>query len=604
MKRDDFAHAIRVVNQLLQTIGVNSNTANSSNHFAFNQSKTDLESIILTGRNRYLNPYGVEDYVGWAVVEPVKNQWRWSIYKRTSNLAKMNGYKYIVFPWVQNLPKWVRTNQNFEFAENARTREKTEALSIFSNSTKRAYHRLYKNLSINLGSKIDVLRIASPYDYGETAYPADAAKRTFPMKNSKPGFWVGESSARKDFSKYAKKKYQSVTLLNKHWGTKFVSFQKLRYPSSPQNKRYWLDFIEWYHTAYTKEMGKLVDIAKIYFPKTQMTISLGWPYEKINLGQDISGLAKLTANKQIGLRTPTGPSVPFIYTKRVATAMRHYHKKPLFSSEPGDGKAKRKEIAMALFKDITTGINWHFDYPKNYVRGADLFKKANKVNPKTGYPNVQYAIFYPTTYHRLVNWNNWKTPGMTGGYPPGLYEYAEELRDILDYDVVDELLVKDGALDRYKVLIWPIGNVIEKPALLKMISWVKNGGKLIVCNKDKIRTVEGRSLTGLLNRKNNSAPLINHGSGFIYSVSSPSQMAQFISKRKNLKSFDPRLPERIDSLRNFDIERDKIFASEFQDSVVLFNSTNKSLKRKMLFDKSQPNLIEMKPLQIKSFRVP
>ncbi len=42
--------------------------------------------------------------------------------------------------------------------------------------------------------------------------------------------------------------------------------------------------------------------------------------------------------------------VPFLYTKRVATAVRHYRPAG-FSSEPVDASASREQLALAYFKD-------------------------------------------------------------------------------------------------------------------------------------------------------------------------------------------------------------------------------------------------------------
>lgn len=75
----------------------------------------------------------------------------------------------------------------------------------------------------------------------------------------------------------------------------------------------------------------------------------------------------MAGTKHIYVGTPTGPFVPFLYTKRVATAARHYAPAS-FSSEPANGNAPCQQIALAYFKDLTTGVKWHFDYKENYDR--------------------------------------------------------------------------------------------------------------------------------------------------------------------------------------------------------------------------------------------
>lgn len=104
------------------------------------------------------------------------------------------------------------------------------------------------------------------------------------------------------------------------------------------------------------------------------------------------------------------------------------------------------------------------------------------------YPKVDTALFFPTTAHYLENWKGF---GFNGGFPEGLQQYAEELRDMIDYDVVDEHLVSDGFLDAYRVLIWPMGNVVEAATLRNVKAWVENGGTLLIADRNAIRTVEG-----------------------------------------------------------------------------------------------------------------
>lgn len=107
------------------------------------------------------------------------------------------------------------------------------------------------------------------------------------------------------------------------------------------------------------------------------------------------------------------------------------------------------------------------------------------------YPKVETALFFPTTSHYLENWEKWRGEGFSGGFPEGLQQYAEDLRDMLDYDVVDERLVSDGFLDAYRVLIWPTGRVVESATLRRVKVWIANGGTLLITYMNSIHTVEG-----------------------------------------------------------------------------------------------------------------
>jgi hypothetical protein len=273
----------------------------------------------------------------------------------------------------------------------------------------------------------------------------------------------------------------------------------LDYPRDNSSKRHLLDFVNWYYDALTERMGIIVDSVKKHFPKTPLLFSFGWPYEKVITGHDIAGLMAMAASKNVEVRIGTGPSVSFLSSKRAATAARHYKLRDL-SSEPTDGKAPREALALSLFKDLTTGMTWHFDYTDNMARAPEIFQQADTIWRSGAYPKVEAALFFPTSSHRLASPAK---PGLgaerTGpneypGYPDGLSAFAERLRDALDFDVVDERLIADGALASYQVLLWPTGFVAEAATLARMRQWLQAGGTLLVGDLDQVTTVESEHM--------------------------------------------------------------------------------------------------------------
>ena len=66
----------------------------------------------------------------------------------------------------------------------------------------------------------------------------------------------------------------------------------------------------------------------------------------------------------------------------------------------------------------------------------------------------------------------------------------------MDYDVVDEELIADGALSHYRVLIWLEGDVMEGALLQKLAAWVENGGVLVRLGAARVQTVEGSTSAG------------------------------------------------------------------------------------------------------------
>jgi len=575
--KQNFVEAEKTVDEILVLLGASDKpTTNAS----LDSHRQERDALIAAARK--FNLTGIEDYIGWPVVEPERGKSNWGTYREDAATIKKAGYKFVPFLWIQSLPKWVKNDSRYVFAGNVVTGLETGAMSIFAPETLAAYDHFYGEAGRQLGDLVDILRIGSPYDFGETSYPAAAANAQFPMKNLEPGFWVNEAPARAHFKATMRNKYGAVERLNAAWGTRFTSWETIEFPKDTTSPRYWLDFIHWYQEGFTEMMGKIAAIARKHFPKIPINLNLGWPYEKVNLGQDISGLAKMTADQGIVLHTPTGPMVPFLYTKRVATAGRHYQPAG-FSSEPAGGSAPCDQMAVAYFKDLTTGVNWHFDYGGNYDRCQESFAAYRKLWAGGQYPQIEAALFFPTTAHFLDNWNNWRAEGFSGGFPEGLQAYAEVLRDMIDYDVLDERLVSDGFLKSYRFLIWPAGNVAEADALQKIKTWVENGGTLLIAGFENIKTVEqDRGAFENLAKPPATDGVRQVGKGKLIKIG------------KEVKDLDGKFPAELDA-------RDGVLVTAFKEGTLVFNKTDKTAMKKISV-KSVSTEITLAPFQFRWIR--
>ena len=513
----------------------------------------------------------IEDYVGWAVVESRRGEWKWTAYRKDARAIAGSGLKYVPFVWIQNLPRWVRRDASYPRARCVEHGLECEALSVFSPRTKQLYDRFFGRMAADFGEPIDLLRVGAPNDFGETTYPVGAATFAFPDRHIHPGFWVDEVDARAHFAARMRSRYGSIDALNLAWGTEFASFDVLEYPADATGRRWWLDFVNWYHDAHTEKMGEILDVVATHFPSTPLNLNLGFPDERIVYGQDLSGVVKVVSERHQHLRTPTGFAVPFFYTKRVATAARYYGLSG-FSSEPQDGEAPVEAIAFAAFKDLTTAVTLHFDYAPNMVRGRDSIEAERRLW-RGEYPEIDTALFFSTTAHRLDDRR--REQGFSG-YPDNLVPLTEGLRDVVDYDVVDERLVADGALSNYRVLVWPIGFVAEAATLSQLRAWVEGGGVLVVGNLANVATVEGdRGAFADLP----TGTVISVGSGTIIDTNGDiDQLAALVATRGYVQlgaiSSSSLLPP-VDRLA------DGVLVSEFDDGIMLFNTTNTTVTKEL-----------------------
>jgi hypothetical protein len=163
--------------------------------------------------------------------------------------------------------------------------------------------------------------------------------------------------------------------------------------------------------------------------------------------------------------------------KWVATAY-HFYGVPL-GTEPAGG-LDHNGFVKRLFSDASCGTKQLFTYEFDQ-HVDDIHQYARLVTGKPG--DVQLAVLCPTTLYRL------------GGDLSPTIRYANDLRDIADFDVLDELLIADGALklDKYKALIVFQADFIEKSVLEKIDKFAKQGGAILVAGKNPIRNVEGEN---------------------------------------------------------------------------------------------------------------
>jgi hypothetical protein len=105
----------------------------------------------------------------------------------------------------------------------------------------------------------------------------------------------------------------------------------------------------------------------------------------------------------------------------------------------------------------------------------------------TGQPgDTEIAVYCPTTLYRL---GGNLQPTIGAGYP---------LRDLCEFDVLDELLIADGALTtkRYRAFILFQADIVEQPILDKIDAFRRAGGKVIAVGDGPIKNVEGQPWSG------------------------------------------------------------------------------------------------------------
>ncbi|MBM3501386.1 MAG: glycosyl hydrolase family protein, partial [Armatimonadetes bacterium] len=347
-------------------------------------------------------------------------------------------------------------------------------------------------------------------DFGETIFPMGfhpgEKERFGPEGTGLPDFWCGSAPDRADFRRFAREKYGSLDGLNAAWGTDFASFETVGYPpaaygtdpdvtSTAEVRRRWLDFVQWYFDSMTRFTGEVCRIARKHLPEAMLVLPLGGGAETLFYGQDNTALPKLAAELGVHIRSTHGGFQPFAQNyatmnRRIATASKVYGA-PFWMEPPGNITPEQE---VSRFMESVSCESFGFwDWGSNPVGAADTFREYAGFLTHEEALALDVALFFPTTDYRL-HWNT--------AYPPRLAALGARLRDVMDFDIVDELLISDGALKRYRVLIWLEGTFIEAETLARLQQWVEGGGVILKLGADPPQTVEGdlapgRALLGL-----------------------------------------------------------------------------------------------------------
>ncbi len=439
---------------------------------------------------------GIEAYVRWDLVEPEPGRFDWSYYDAIAAEIQRHGLKMfplLVVGSAYSLPDWFfRSEENVGFVclEHGLS---NPIQSIWSPYHKKhvtrflqAFGQHYEPMQCLLG-----VRLGPSGNFGESQYPASGDWGFHgESMHLHIGMWAGDSYALADFQRRLKLKYGAIAALNDAWQTKHRGFEEIRMqlPDQCLSRRQRIDLNTWYTDSMSEWCEWWAVEARKAMPNTPLYQSAGgWGAAEI--GTDYSAQTKSMLKVKGGIRlTNELDSFHQAYyaTRLAATAARNYDV-PL-GFEPAMGHTARG-TAGRLFNCVTNGGVHFFTYGGNVFNHQTSIESWLKHYPLLDLhwkPLVDVALFYPQTMNFLAHdtfryLNAW-------GFNP----IARVLRDIVEVDYLDDRLILDGFLDRYKVLVFVWGNQIEKPVLERVDAWLRNGGTIIFpCELyTKLATVE------------------------------------------------------------------------------------------------------------------
>jgi len=446
---------------------------------------------------RALGFNGVETYVRWGYVERERGVYDWSFYDAILNEIERHGLQW--FPMLlagsgYALPAWLhdgKDNFGFKCLEHGIVHD---TQSIFQPFQTEYASKFIAEFGKHYGKRKTLLgiRLGPSGDYGEAQYPARGPGYGFRQHHTHIGYWAGDDLARANFREYLKKEYgSSIGELNKAWEENHSSFDELQtfLPETAVARRKRIDFANWYMGAMSDWCEKWALWSRAALPDTQIHQSSGG-WGPVQIGTDYSYQARSMAQVHGGIRLTNESddfADNFTITRMASSAARFYGAE--LGYEPGGFGSKRGVMAR-LYNAVTTGAVHLFYYIGNLTsndNAIDAWLKYGHMLDQRAKPLIDVAAFYPDTALKLddeVVRYRWASTFFTAG---------RALREEMDFDYASEQMILDGALAKYKVLIFLWGAVTEKPVLEKMDRWVRDGGTLIFCPRARGNpiTVEG-----------------------------------------------------------------------------------------------------------------
>jgi hypothetical protein len=224
-----------------------------------------------------------------------------------------------------------------------------------------------------------------------------------------------------------------------------------------------------------------LETARKYFPDSEIYLVTGGNGNPM-LGADFSAQTKIAAKYKGGIRITNQTddySYSFAFARLISSASKFYGS--YFTTEEV-WINKPERVMMRIFDVITSGAKGF--YCKNIIgtgrdyctkkdfsageptKGAEILSK-NLHYFQLSKPIVKAAVFFPNTsiaFEPLIL--------------DSLYKQCAKLRDVLDFDLIDENMIRDGALEKYQYLLVLKGEIPESDVSERIKNWIKLGGIL------------------------------------------------------------------------------------------------------------------------------
>jgi hypothetical protein len=454
-------------------------------------------------RFKALGVTSIESYVTWETCErAAEGKWDWTEWDRTVKVLEDNGLKWVPFLILgpaYSTPDWFRMSRDHYPCRCLEHGFDNQVESLWNPNLPKWIERFIAEFAKRYKDRgvIESVLLGIQGDFGEAIYSVTGGGWTFKIPgvyHNHQGFWCDDPNALADFRKFMRKRYIVIGTLNKAWGTTFADFEETDFPGrkekltefrkvvasgDPQARRRWVDFVDWYRSAMTDWADWWMGVTREYFPDTPIYLCTGGDGIPEH-GSNFAEQTRVAAKHDAGVRITNEASNyqnNFAITRWVASAGKHYG--TYFGFEPA-GAEDEKGIIARIYNATASGANQLHDYANN-VTGSQSRIEVQQAHLKYLFhvpePIVPVALWYPNV-SMTIKW---------GGY----FQKVEQLRDYIDFDYIDESMLRTEALAQKRILVIIHGEIMEPSDARIIADWIKNGGHVIVMDVPRFESVEG-----------------------------------------------------------------------------------------------------------------
>ena len=424
---------------------------------------------------RELGAKSVQLYIDWKQVEPAPGQYDWSAYDRDAEALASAGLKlgpFIICGSWYVTPQYVRDEPGMVMYRCVEHERDTAMPSLWCPNIRPHIERFLHAVAEHFGPSgvLGYVILGPTGDYGEALYPI--VGNGAGAYHGHPGHWCADPLALADLRRWLAMQYEGIRQLNAGWGTSWGAFDEVK-PFTRRHapsERAYVELIRWYRQSMTRFCDFWLEAARSAFGNLPVYLCTGGLMLPEH-GSDFSAQVRAAADNGAGVRVTNESSdyaSNFMLTRLVNSAARGYGG---FSSHEPASIVTPKGVVARVFNGIAGGCGQLFSYPGAYIegdkisRGGEVLKRLRPLLRQRT-PVVPVALFYPDTDRVL-----------SGEVPFDRFHLA--LRKLVDFDLIDENMIWDDLLARYRYLVVAGAERMAQETVGKITSWVKGGGVLL-----------------------------------------------------------------------------------------------------------------------------